>query len=215
MTEHDPGQGDNFDRLIANRAEIADFVNSFTSERVQRKAFAAVVCSLGLSDSDASTSHIEPLHLVQNLPDSLQLQEPTDDEPIDLESGSNQRRRRGRNGSKKTFTVPRGLNFAPEGHQSLEQFVAQKEPRTHPEKFLVACHYLQNMMSIPDVEIGHILAVYRAAEWKAPAHPDSALRAAASHTDWIDTSNTKSIKVVWKGENHLAKMPIASKKESS
>jgi hypothetical protein len=71
-------------------------------------------------------------------------------------------------------------------------------------------------MGIADVEIGHILAVFQAAEWSAPAHPDSAVRGAASRTGWIDTANTRSIKVVWKGENYLTtKMPAEPKKKSS
>jgi hypothetical protein len=207
--------GDTFDRLLAHRGEIAEFVNSFESERVQRKAFSAVVCSLGLStDETADPALAEPLRLVREEPGAEADQESTE-ESVTADPGAASRRRRGRSASKKTFTVPRGLNFAPEGHLTLEQFVAEKQPRNMDEKFLVACYYLSNMMSVADVEIGQILAVFQAAEWSAPAHPDAAVRAAASRTGWIDTANTKSIKVVWKGENYVTtKMPADSKKKS-
>ena len=55
MTTQDPEKSDNFDRLLTHRAQIAEFVNSFTSDRVQRKAFEAIVCSLGLSSRSAAT----------------------------------------------------------------------------------------------------------------------------------------------------------------
>ncbi|GAB2679414.1 hypothetical protein [Kribbella swartbergensis] len=207
--------GDTFDRLLARRGEIAEFVNSFASERVQRKAFAAIVCSLGLAADDTADPVLaEPLRLVREEPGAEADQEGTE-ESVTADSGAASRRRRGRSASKKTFTVPRGLNFAPEGHPTLEQFVAEKQPRNMDEKVLVACYYLSNMMGVADVEIGQILAVFQAAEWNAPAHPDNSVRAAASRTGWIDTANTKSIKVVWKGENYVTtKMPADSKKKS-
>lgn len=71
------------------------------------------------------------------------------------------------------------------------------------------------MMGIKEVGIGEILAAYQAAEWTAPSHPDTALRAAASRTGWIDTGNTKAIKVVWKGDNYLKTKLPADKKKSS
>jgi hypothetical protein len=213
-----PENGDNFDRLLANRSEIAEFVNSFTSERVQRKAFEAIVCSLGLADGDAAeASPVERLHIVK--PTSKAEPEATDDddEPgeAEAETGGTAKRRKSRSSSKKTFTVPRGLNFAPDGKPTFEAFVAEKQPRTNDEKILVGCYYLSEMMAISEVGIGHILAAFQAAEWPAPAHPDSAVRGAASRTGWIDTANTKAIKVVWKGENYLTtKMPAQPKKKS-
>lgn len=206
-----PENVDNFARLLDNREQIADFVNSFTSERVQRQAFEAVVCSLGLAETNvADAPNVQRLRVVQQQPES----EPDlpGDEPS-AEAESTPRRRRGKNGARKNVTVPRGLNFAPEGHPSLEQFVAEKRPANLDEKNLVACYYLSNMMGMQDVGIGQILAAYQAAEWSAPAHPDTALRKTASSTGWIDTANSKSIKVVWKGENYLAtKMPAQPKK---
>lgn len=215
MNEQDPQNPesiDNFDRLLANRSEIAEFVNSFTSERVQRKAFEAVVCSLGLGDNVAApTPGVERLHIVKQ--DVEPEQEQADPDETREAEPSSTRRRRSRGSAKKTFTVTRGLNFAPEGKPSLEQFAADKQPRTMDEKNLVACYYLSNMMGMQDVDTGDVLAVYQAAEWAFPSQPDVALRKTASRLGWIDTADSKSIKVVWKGENYLtSKMPADSKK---
>lgn len=218
MTTQDhqnPENGDNFDRLLANRSQIAEFVNSFTSERVQRKAFEAVVCSLGLANRsvDTDTLPAERLHIVKQDPEVDA--NTTDEDSGESESVSTPRRRRSRGGARKTFTVPRGLNFAPEGHPSFEAFIAEKSPKNNDEKCLVACYYLSEMMGITEVGIGHILAAYQAGNWSTPAHPDMALRAAASRTGWLDTGDTKAIKVVWKGENYImTKMPVEPKKKT-
>lgn len=68
-----PENSDNFDRLLANRTKIAEFVNSFTSERVQRKAFEAVVSSLGLTDHAVpSAPPVDRLHIVKETPEGQQ-----------------------------------------------------------------------------------------------------------------------------------------------
>ncbi len=219
MTPHDPQNpenGDNFHRLLENRSEIAEFVNSFTSERVQRRAFEAVVCSLGLADQNAAeeASPVERLHIIQQ-PDPADAGSSEDEAGDANTSSSTQRRRRSRNGSKKskTFAVPRGLNFAPEGHPSLEAFVEEKQPRNQYEKNLVACFYLAEMMGLT-VDTEHVLAVYQAVkEWDPPAHPHTSLQNTASKHGWIDTADMKNIKVVWQGDNYVRnKMPVEPKK---
>lgn len=214
MSEYDtPAAGDNFDRLLAHRGAIAEFVNSFTSERVQRKAFAAIVCSLGLADEGApDASPVERLHIVEQA--SEVLPPVTEDQSNSADDAVAPRRRRSRSGVKKTFTVLRGLNFAPEGQPSFDAFVTETSPKNNDEKCLVACYYLSEMMGVAEVGIGHILAAYQAAEWSPPAHPDTALRAAASRTGWLDTADTKAIKVVWKGASQISKMSAESKKKS-
>lgn len=213
MIEHDPQHpenSDNFDRLLANRQQIAEFVNSFTSERVQRKAFEAIVCSLGLANEDSpETAPVERLHVV---PPPANEPLPTEDAAAgEAESASPSRRRRTKTGAKKTYTIPKGLNWAPDGAPSLETFIEEKQPRNNDEKNLLSCFYLSHMMGL-SVDTEHVLAVYQAAKWDAPAHPHTSLQATASKHAWIDTADMKDIKVVWQGENYVnSKMPVEPK----
>lgn len=207
----------NFDRLITHRAEIADFVNSFTSERVQRSAFAAVVSSLGLDvPAGAQSERRAPAR-----------QPAREESPVDpgndsggdaaeasADGGASRRRRNGRSGAKRSFTIPKGLNFAPEGEQSLESFIEEKQPRNNDEKNLVACFYLDRMMH-ETVDTEHVLAAYQGAKWSAPAHPHTSLQSTASKHGWLDTADMKAIKVVWQGENYLGRMPTEPKKKTS
>ena len=211
------GTANNFDRLLAHRVEIAEFVNSFTSERVQRSAFAAVVSSLGLEMplGTPAERRAPARPLVREEPPA----EPGADSAgeaaeASAEGGASRRRRNGRSGAKRSYTIPKGLNFAPDGEQSLESFIEEKQPRNQDEKNLVACFYLARMMH-ETVDTEHVLAVYQAAKWIAPSQPNTSLQKTASKYGWLDTADMKAIKVVWQGENYIGRMPIETKKKSS
>lgn len=220
MTEHlrnTPENSDTFDRLLDNRVEIAEFVNSFESERVQRQAFEAVVCSLGLSnEAPAEAPPVERLHIVQPTPEVET--EPKPEDPAaqaapEAEATKQQpaRRRRAKAGSKRSFSIKKGLNFAPEGQPTLESFAGEKKPRNAYERCLVACYYLTEHMGLK-ADVEHVLAVFHAVGWPMPADPVNALQKTASTELWIDTSDMSNIKVVWDGLNHLTnKMPVEPK----
>lgn len=208
-----PTNEDTFDRLLAALPQIAEAVNTFASEEVQRSVFAALVQALRIEDAPrpASPSPAAP----PLAPPVTHLDSPVTEAEGDSGQDQNKsespartgRRRNGR--SKRSFAVQKGLNFAPDGNPSLEEFVAQKSPRNLDERNLVACYYLSEMMNLDAIDVSHVLAVYQAIEaWKASTHPDTSLQSTASKYGWIDTSDMKDIKVVWKGSNYIAsKMP--------
>ena len=182
MPEHDPAptNHDAFDRIIGNRVEIAEFVNSFDSERVQRKAFDALVWSLGLSGEADEQSSVEPIRLVREVP----VEVPDQEQPIDTGqpsgvegTGNSTRKKRSRSAAKKTYTVPRTLISRREGPAVTEQVREEKKlgPARQPESWVSATTQQHDGIE-EHVEIGHILAVFDAAEWSAPTYPDSAVR---------------------------------------
>lgn len=224
MSTHDPQnpETDNFARLLDNREQIAEFVNSFTSERVQRKAFEAVVGSLGLAapESVISAPTVERLHIVKQ-GDAASPEPDTTDEVTTSQSAADAetdvptqpaRRRRAKAGAKRSFSIKKGLNFAPEGQPSLESFAEQKKPRNAYERSLAACYYLSEHMGLK-ADVEHVLAVFHAVDWPMPADPVNTLQKTASIELWIDTSDMTDIKVLWDGLNHLKnKMPAEPKK---
>lgn len=206
---------DKFDRLLDALPKIAEAVNSFDSEEVQRNAFDALVGALGVSSGVASNgggsgrksdppADVPSVGGGKGAPEEPASQ---DDESQGVGAPTRRPGRRG-NGSRRTFTVHKDINFAPVGKQSLEEFVSEKAPRSQHEKNLAACYYLSEVLETPEITLGHVLAVYQAAGWNFPAHPDTALQNTASARSWLDTSNMKDIKVVWAGQNYVrSKMP--------
>ncbi|HXC78688.1 MAG TPA: hypothetical protein VNU19_16755 [Candidatus Acidoferrum sp.] len=194
---------DGFQAVLGAMPKIADAVNAFTSEEVQKRAFETLVAALGIAGSSAAV--IKPVVTEQEQTGSGA------DTDAEVSSNGNRRPPARKRPAKKAYTVPKDLNFSPAGKTSLEEFVAEKKPSNNDERNLVACHYLSEVMGITDIDPAKVLAVYSAAEWTAPAIPDSALRGTASRTGWIDTTNQKAITVPWKGQNQISKMPAEKK----
>lgn len=203
---------DQFDRLLDAMPRIAESVNAFSSEEVQRSAFQALVDALRLNGScspgapkvqDALTDEAES--------GAKAASDDTNDTDTatDTDAKSSRRRvSRRTSGAKKNYIIPRGMNFAPREKPSLEEFVAEKQPRNQHERNLAAVYYLSQVMEENPIDTGKVLAVYKAAGWSAPARPDQALRNTASAKSWIDTADTRDIKLAWAGENYLEnKMP--------
>ncbi|MCW6007779.1 hypothetical protein K1W54_24995 [Micromonospora sp. CPCC 205371] len=100
-------------------------------------------------------------------------------------------------------TVVRDYNFWPDGKQSFADFVAEKSPQGFIEMNLAAVYWLAEVAGEPDISVGHVLAAYNAAKWRAPTDPTNSLRVTASRHKWIDTSDSSSIKVLHIGRRHI------------
>lgn len=207
MTESNP-----FNDLLEAMPRIAEAVNSFVSPDVQLRAYDNLVGTFGLPTPAGPT----PIRLVER-PDGdtsetsvpTAVQDSTDG--ITTTASRRAARRSSTRPAKKSFSVEKGIDFAPVGKTSLADLVAEKKPRNQNEKNLLACYYLQEILERP-VAFGGVLAVYQTCDWVAPSHPDVSLFKTASEHGWIDTADTKSIKVVWAGLNYLtSKMPTADK----
>lgn len=217
---------DDFQELLAVMPDIAEAVNTFNSEAAQLKALKALI-QTARNGSDrpvpVTASAVAPpsppaerpsvpreiaaSSTVPALPPA-----PNGEEDTDSEAGPVAKKPR--KASRKNITIVRGLNFAPDGKQALADFVAEKQPRTMHEKNLVACYYLESVMGVEGITVGHVLAVYLACNWTPPSQPDTTLRNTAAAKDWIDTSDSKNIKVVWGGLHHLqSTMPTPEPKK--
>jgi hypothetical protein len=202
-----------FEQLQVKMPQIADAVKLFPDGELQQRAFDALMEQFRASYGGGVPVQRVAVPLAES-PASLTVVESVDDD-VELavtgtegkaSAGARKRRTGGR--VKKSFSIVKGLNFAPEGKPSLEEFVAEKQPKNQHERNLLACHYLAEMMGIEEISVGHVLAIYQAAKWSAPAHPDTSLQATASAHAWLDTKNMKAIQVMWQGQNQISKMPM-------
>jgi hypothetical protein len=204
--------------LLRDAMKISAAVNAFTSPEVQLFMAEALV-----RQYEPNRGSMPPLPQQQHgpvtitsmpyvsAPAALPAEEATEEVSVPVSRPVKRPARKAT--AKKNFTVPRDLNFAPEGKPSLADFVAEKRPRNIDEKNLLACYYLREMLGIEEISIGHVLAVYKAAGWNAPGQPDTQLRNTAARLSWIDTANMKDIKVVWGGEHHVeTKMPTTAER---
>ncbi|MGH8420992.1 MAG: hypothetical protein ACRER3_01375 [Pseudomonas fluorescens] len=122
---------DPFERLLGSMPKIAEAVNAFQSEDVQRQAFAALLKTLG-----ATTEHA---------PDQLGRNGDTPPESVDTLPSNNStqptlssRKRSTRKSGKRSWTPSRGIDFFPEGKTSFRDFVDEKQPTSNYDKYAVA-----------------------------------------------------------------------------
>lgn len=204
---------DKFRRLLTVMPEIAEVINIFDSEAAQLRALDALIQS---AEAEQSAGPVpKPMTVLTSNQSPASVSEavimPTPNMP-ELEAGTvtveRAAKKTRRVTGKKTFNIIRNMNFAPDGKQSLAEFVEAKQPRNMHEMNVVACYYLQEIMEVQAITVGHVLAVYQVCSWSASSQPDTYLRKTASEHGWLDTQDGSDIKVVWNGINYVKnKMP--------
>lgn len=203
MTTLDP-----FDRMLNELPRIAEAVNAFSSEDVQKAAFAAVVAALNIPVGGAnSETNTAPTESGTRDDHGATGSENTDSNTKGgLGKPARATRARKSNG---TVHAPKDIDFWPKGKESLPDFVATKLPAGQDEQNLVAVYYLEQVLELADVSPGHVLAAYKACKWPEPSDIGAALRKTASRKHWIDTHDSKSIKTMPGGRNMLEHtMPV-------
>jgi hypothetical protein len=211
MTDSEAAHSENLDRLLEAMPKIAEAVNAFSSEDVQKSAFNALVATFG-GTRPASIS-------VKGDQEELAAASGSDvDEEVvgdgdTVEPGSSKPKKARKSSPKRSYPIPKDLNLRPDGKESLKDFSVAKKPRTFPEKNLVIVYYFEEYIEEKEISLGHILAGYDECDWKAPSDPANSLSVTSSKNRWLDTSDMKSITTTHAGRNAL-KYDMPSSEES-
>lgn len=207
MNQFTPTPGNLLDRLLEAMPKMAQAVNSFESEENQRLGLIALLHAAGAhtrEQDDAQTAAAEPtLSIVPPLAGDTADEElgeaSSNDDAQQDEPHKAKRTRARRPASKKAYPRAKDIDFRPEGKMSLRDFIADKQPTNFYEKNLVIVYYLKEHLEMSAVDVGDVLAGYVHAGWKPPSDPENSLRQAASKKHWLDTSDTRSIKITYHG----------------
>lgn len=218
---------DRFDRLLDALPRIAEAVNTFTSEDVQKAAFTALVAALSLpgTAADVAADHVVPAADPPGQGDAgTAATTATGVAPtVDGSSQDSAKRPGAKARSPRTrkaaaaVSAVKGLNFWPADKPSLPDFVAEKAPTNNKERNLLAVYYLEQVLEIEEITAGHVLGVYKECKWPEPSAPVNALHVTASNTHWIDTADSKAIKTTPGGRNmveHTMPVPEPAKKKA-
>ena len=210
---------DKFGRLLAEMPKIAEAINAFQSEEVQRSAFDALVRALAVGDEAAKSGSGQTAGAGSDTEAAASNAEAVVDATEDRANGSrpgtagrSQRGRTRRPAPKKSYAAVKDINFRPQGLEALRDFAKQKAPTTFHEKNLLIVYYLEQTLNLTGITVGHVLAGYKECDWKSPAIPDNSLMVTASQRGWIDTSDMKSIRTTHGGRNTVEHdMPFEKK----
>jgi hypothetical protein len=107
--------------------------------------------------------------------------------------------------AKVALAIDKNLELRPKGKQSLEEFVAEKQPKSDREKVAVCVYYLKNNRSMKTVNANHVYTCFRDMSkiWKLPYDVRQLLIWVASQKGWLETSEMEDIKITQRGLNHL------------
>jgi len=213
-TETSP-QGHIFDRLIEAMPAITDAVNAFTLEDNQRTALEALLAAAGVPTAPPGLPEVRtPLAVVPPLPSTDPAERDEHDlpeeAPVAAASTSNdaggqagKAKRPRKAAAKKVYSRVKDLNFRPDGKTPLRDFWAEKAPTNNHERNLVIVRYLEDVLEIEKIEVGHVLAGYDEVGVRSPAIPDNSLMVTASQKGWLDTSDMKAIRTTHGGRNAI------------
>lgn len=188
---------DPFDQLLHAMPKIAQVVNEFSSEEVQRRAFDALLTTLGATVQVPPPDAQGTNGVANGVGSSDASGNATGSATTGTADASAGRSRRSarKSGSKKSWSPNRSINFFPDGQQSLVDFAAEKKPASIEEKSVVICYYLSEQLGMETFSIPDVLAGFKACGWKQATDPNNSLRTLASRKTWIDTADMTAIKL--------------------
>jgi hypothetical protein len=195
-----------FDELLKRMPEIAEAVNKFTSEEIQIGAFKALVSTF--IGEDPTSNADEDL-------DNFNQNEPL---PPEEENPTAARATKGRKvapkrttARKQSFSLIKDLDLINGASPSFPDFAAQKNPRSNPEKCLVAVYWLTRTAEISPVTADHVYTTFKFSSWEVPTDLINTLQQAGTK-GWLDSKKRDDLKVVVAGENQIEhKMPPKDK----
>lgn len=172
--------------LLARLPEMAEAVNKFEGEEVQREALAALL-EAWQDEQDAGSGQDHGAATAGNADDERA-------ESAGVPEAEEQ---------DQDVVSPKEVNFHPEGEPDFREVVKEKKPSTHRDKCLLAVYYMKMILGLPKVSHEHVKEAYRNATWKFPSSLKNTLSQTSGKEGWLDTSDMNDITLTLTGENRV------------
>jgi hypothetical protein len=194
---------DDLDALLARMDAIAKAANAFSSETLQKEAFAAMIAAFEgrrLTAQQDPAPHVPP--------------EPHRSEPVHPEATDTQQHIPAGEKAAKTkkpskdvrfeWKMVKDLDLHPKGKPSFDEFVEDKKPSSNEDKYVVVVYYLKEILGTQSATIHQVGTVFRLMKtWKVPTDVANGLRVAAYRKGTLDTTNYEDIKLTPAGLNFV------------
>lgn len=179
-----------FDLLLERLPSIAKAVNAFSSEKVQERAFEALLTTLhGHDEHKVGGSTPKRLKSPQKLT--------TGNKPGPEGKRSVQRKQKSETGS-----IVTDLNLRPKNGHSLQRMIETKAPKTNEQHFAVMIYYLQRQLSVKNITVDHIYTCFKDIGKKVPSRLATVLSNTAHKKGWF-LSPAEGLSLTTHGENFV------------
>lgn len=195
------------DILLSRMPEIADAVNAFTSEAIQREVFTALIAAYsGTSPSPASSSSASESEPTKSkaTPEASVTSESQSDSGASQTAKQTKQRKPSNGGNSIGFRFNRDLDLRPEGKQSMADFVAEKAPSSNEDKYALAVYYLEHILEVSAVTPDLVGSVFRLVQgWREPTDVKAGLRVTSNRKGTIVTADMDNIRTTAQGRNFV------------
>lgn len=192
MSEHD------LKSLLEAMPRIAEVVNKFKSEEVQKLAFQHCLRFLGNDEMGGDDPDVVTEDAVSV--SKKKKRRPATSSKSDAQPPN---REKGRKRKKASPSLVKDLNLRPANKKQLSDFFEEKQPQNNQKMFAVFVYYLKNEADVSEVTPDHIYTCFKHLKKPIPKNLNGALHTAANRDGYIDTSNIQDIQMTTHGENFV------------
>lgn len=195
-----------FDERLERVRKAAEVISGLPTKTLQAEAFHYL---LGQPlPKRTKTPSPEPVAKGEGKP------EPSAHAITDVDAGSPEKSGSPANGKKSgtkrarpsSVSPDKALELAPSGKQSFAEFVAEKKPTTHIEKYTVCVYWMLEVAEYPKATISQIVTCYHAMNWTLPTDiRNTASQAGKKQFD--NTGGLDDIKLSTLGRNLILGLP--------
>ena len=177
----------NFENLLEKLPKMAEVINSFASEEVQKQAFNVLMESLDLKLSYNTV-------ITEGKSSKL-------GESVSRSSSSSKKA----NIKKKVTSISadRSLNLRPSNKQSFKAFVEEKQPSNNDEKNVISVYYIVDILAHETATAAQVVTCYEEINWRLPADILNSLQQTSSVKHWVNSSNRDAIVLEIAGKNRV------------
>lgn len=201
------------DALLERMPKIAEAINSFSSEAVQAEAFAALIAAF---EGKRHTSRIakESDGASENVATAQEhAASDSDNTTTAPKATATPRKKRGAGNGKADWSVVHTLNLKPDGKQSFEDFIEEKQPKSNEDKYVVAVYYLEEILGVEPITKNEVGTMFRLTKsWKEPAAVVKGMQMTSHRKATLNTSDIDNIKITPQGRNFVEhSLPVKPK----
>ena len=189
MSENDPKS------LLEAMPRIAEVVNKFKSEEVQKLAFQHLIGSTRCDPSDPRLNTENP----RRRPATRPKKRSSEQSPSDGLEASPGKKVRKKGAVAPTFI--KDLNLRPSKKKSLTQFVEEKKPANNQQLHVVIVYYLEKILRTSGISPSHVYTCLKELKERVPNDLWATLRVTANKTNGLNTGKRDDIKITVSGEN--------------
>ena len=96
------------------------------------------------------------------------------------------------------------LNFRPDGHQTMREFVASKNAESDVDVVVASVYYMRRMMQLPKVNASHVLSAFRELNKPVPVDLKQTIRNIKKNKIYLDFEDIfEDIRITSQGDNHV------------